>query len=83
MFSGFKALSSGEVRWRLSAKHLPSVLHLDLIAVAIAFAPSLLALSLRRGVIMVRPGGQLQVATGSEGVAVLRIVAAHEIGVYP
>ena len=32
---------------------------------------------------MVRPGSQLQVATGSEGVAVLRIVAAHEIGVYP
>ena len=32
---------------------------------------------------MVRPCGQLQVATGSESVAVLRIVAAHEIGVYP
>ena len=83
MFSGFKALSSGEVRWRVSAKHLPSVLHLDLIAVAITLASPLLAPSLRRGVIMVRPCGQLQVATGSEGVAVVRIVAAHEIGVYP
>lgn len=28
---------------------------------------------------MVRPGGQFQMATGGEGVAILRIVAAHEI----
>ena len=28
---------------------------------------------------MVRPGGQFQVTTGSEGVTILRIVAAHEI----